>query len=86
MATIILLGIDEIDEIEEPFGTDPNDLPWMWFANNNATRNVEELIANAPQLFPVKYLSSLKPTGIICRLHEWSRNSAWREIQKFFNT
>lgn len=46
--TIILLGIDEIGaEIEEPFGTDPNDLPLNVICNT-MLRNVEELIANAP--------------------------------------
>ncbi len=46
--SFILLGIDEIGaEIEEPFGHDPNDLP-LDFICNTITRNVNDLINNAP--------------------------------------
>lgn len=44
----ILLGIDEIgNEIEEPFGHDPNDLP-LDVICNTMLRNVEDLIQLAP--------------------------------------
>jgi putative membrane protein len=42
--SLVLIGINEIGiEIEDPFGTDPNDLPMDAFCNN-VTSNVEEIL------------------------------------------
>ncbi len=48
MVTFVLLGIEEIaEEIEDPFGTDPNDLPLDQICQN-IDRNLQDLIALAP--------------------------------------
>ncbi|MFN3362077.1 MAG: bestrophin family protein [Pseudanabaenaceae cyanobacterium] len=48
MVTFVLLGIEEIaEEIEDPFGTDPNDLPLDQICHN-INRNIEDLISLAP--------------------------------------
>lgn len=48
MMTFVLLGIEEIaEEIEDPFGTDPNDLPLDQICQN-IDRNLEDLISLSP--------------------------------------
>ena len=48
LVSFTLLSIEQIGaEIEEPFGHDPNDLP-LDVICNTMLRNVEELIALAP--------------------------------------
>lgn len=48
MVTFVLLGIEEIaEEIEDPFGSDPNDLPLDQICHN-INRNIEDLISLSP--------------------------------------
>lgn len=48
MVTFVLLGIEEIaEEIEDPFGTDPNDLPLDQICQN-IDRNLQDLISLSP--------------------------------------
>ncbi len=48
VVTFVLLGIEEIaEEIEDPFGTDPNDLPLDQICQN-IDRNVQDLISLCP--------------------------------------